>query len=307
MLLNCFRNSNFLTFPEQLQAASEIEIFCKALDLKPLQSRDVLAFINKEGKTLSIEEIEKHRGFFGIMANDWLAAKENMAKNSMAAEVIKIGRWEQAVAGVVKNQNWIDRAMEDFFEQTGYKYTDMPYFAEKPNFTVTPEMKKLNAVMERFTAYCIKMKLLEHSDKSPATGNDRFYVQRAVDEIYAAFNIAHIVLGLRNHWLEIDVPYSVKEKFYKTIEKQRKAPKGKPKRPSPEDDFKRLKAKDDTKSAGNAGTGSEQSSQKAISDPNIEIMHIIDSYKKATVTKPTGGQSSMPSLKQMPQSSQKMR
>ena len=352
---------------------------------------------NSEERIDSLEEIERHRGFFGITVDDWLTIKENIAKNSMAGEVIKIGRWGQAAAGVVKpnpqqnspgnqsskhstrttnersvrqgqegakrhmssNQNqktvnakpmtenstpllqedtptfnsdgsivfssddishnevenhaWIDRAMDDFFEQTGYKYTDMPYFAKRPDFTPTAEMKKINAVMESFTAYCIKIKLKEHSDKSPTTGNDRYYVQKAIDEIYPNFNIAHIVLGMRNHWMDIDVPYSAKERFYKSIEKLRNSPKGKPKRPSPEDDFKRLKAKEDAKSAGNqgasinTGTGSEQSNQKAISNQNIEIMHIIDSYKKSTVAKPKGGQSNMPSMKQMSQSSKKMR
>ena len=355
---------------------------------------------NSEERIDSLEEIERHRGFFGITVDDWLTIKESIAKNSMAGEVIKIGRWGQAAAGVIKpnpqqnspnnsqpskqttrtanersvrqgqegakrrvssNQNsknenikpmtenpspplqedipmmnsdgsivfetddishnevenhaWIDRAMLNFFEQTGYKYTDMPYFSKRQDFTVTPEMKKINTVMESFTAFCIKTKLKEHSDKSPTTGNDRYYVQKAIDEIYPNFNIAHIVLGMRNHWLDIDVPYSVKERFYKTIEKLRNSPKGKPKRPSPEDDFKRLKAKEDAKSAATSGagtnaitnTGSEQSNQNAISDQNIEIMHMIDSYKKSAVAKPKGGQSSMPSMKQMSQSSKKMR
>ena len=46
-----------------------------------------------------VEDIDKHRGLYGISESDWFLIKTDIIRNSMDNEVKKISLWEQAAAG----------------------------------------------------------------------------------------------------------------------------------------------------------------------------------------------------------------
>ena len=201
----------------------------------------------------------------------------------------------------IENHAWIERAMVEFFGQTGYRRIDVPYFANRKGFDLTDEMRKINEVMIKYCAFCIPALLKKSIEKSPVTGKKGYNITKALELMFNEFNAPHIILGIKDHWPSINVKHSVKTKLYNGAISLWKRPKSKPKRPSPQDDFKRLKAKEDAKAAMAEGAGgdNEQSEKKTISRQNMEIMSIIKTYKKGLNKKSEKSESDLPSMKDM--------
>ena len=192
----------------------------------------------------------------------------------------------------IENETWLETALPAFFKQTKYKHSDVPYFIKRQDFEITPEMKKINALMVYYCAFFITVALKDCKSKAPETGKTTYNVKKAVAIVCNTYNVKHITYAIEELWSEIKAPKAIKKAFDDYFEHIRKTLIRQPKKPTLDEQLRRLKAADEAKA--NAGTATEQSEQNAKSDRSIEILHIIESYNKKLTTKPKQSPKTLP-------------
>jgi len=175
----------------------------------------------------------------------------------------------------IENETWLETALPLFFEQTGYKQNNIPFFANKKDYTITSEMMKINSLMGYYCAYCITTALDNYKNKSVETGKTTYNIKKAVSFVCTHYNVKHISYAIDKHWPEIKVPKLIKKSFDNYFERIRKNLCSQPKKPTLDEQLHRLKAADKTN-----GAESEGNSQDKTNERNAEIYHIINTYKK---------------------------
>ena len=186
----------------------------------------------------------------------------------------------------IENEVWLETALVLFFEQTGYMPINMPYFMNKRDFEISSEMKKINTLMVYYCAYNISAALNRHKTKAPDTGKARYNVNKAVSEICTLYSDKHISEAIDKHWPDIKAPITIKKAFHDCFEGVRKHRDIRPKKPTPDEDIRRVTAKTEAKATENADTGTEKGSQNEPNERNAEIFHIINAYNKHLSAKP---------------------
>jgi len=201
----------------------------------------------------------------------------------------------------IENHKWLESALLIFFEQTGFKPINMPYFANKPGFDISPEMKKINSLVGGYCADFIT-RALGHKTikkKNPKTGKPLYNVKKAVAIVCQSYNPGHIAHALDEYWSVIKAPKSIRRAFDECFDKMKKSLVTKPRRETPDESINRIKAADEVKTGGNAentepNKGSPGS--RAISERNAEIYYIINSYNKHKPPKPKKPSADLPIL-----------
>jgi len=200
----------------------------------------------------------------------------------------------------IKNEAWLDTALQQFFEETGFKPIDMPYFANRQDYEICRRMKKINSIMIHYCAYSISEVLRNSRTQEQDTGDITYKVKKSVLVIRSHFNDAHIIKALNTHHGDINVPISIKKAFKDCFEKLRKAPVSQPKKPTPDESIKRVIAKAEANGAGNTDTSSTQSDKNIANGRFAEIYHIIDTYNKSLKSKPKKQATGIPKMPPIP-------
>ena len=192
----------------------------------------------------------------------------------------------------IENHVWLESALRQFFEQTGYKPINMPYFVNKQGFAITGEMKKINSLVSGYCADLIT-RALEHKSikkKNPQNGKTSYNVQKAVSIVCQSYSARHITHALNEFWPSIKAPKSIKRAFDECFDKMKKTLAAKPRRETPDESMRRVKTADEIKSGGNAAENTNASKAEpgriASNERNAEVYHIIDSYNKHKPPKP---------------------
>jgi len=144
----------------------------------------------------------------------------------------------------IENQIWLETALRSFFDTTGTKLYEMPYFTNRNNFETTPEMKKINALMLEYCAY-FTTKAIQASKKgvSPTTGKPLYDVPKAVEAVRAHYDDKHILEAMKSLCSNINAPQSVKRAFGDCFAQMRKTHKVIRKKPTPDESIKRTTAR----------------------------------------------------------------
>jgi hypothetical protein len=183
----------------------------------------------------------------------------------------------------IENESWLESALPLFFKQTGYMPGSVPYFSNSQSFEATPEMKKINTLMAYYCSYNISAVLAGNKSKSPVTGKPVYKVTKSVTEIRTLYNDRHINEAIDKHWPVIKAPIAIKKAFHSCFDKLRKADSnkgGQAKRPTPDEDIRRVTAKKAAASGENPGPATVQAVPDTPNERNAEILHIIETYKK---------------------------
>lgn len=316
-----------------IRSAVAMQLFSKGREIYKLYRNGT------EERVDSLEEINQHSGYFGIAHEDWSAVLAQMVHKGLSGEAVKLNRWaktSESNAGnadsqdqanksefnkngsfvvatddisheEIENEVWLDTALRQFFDDTGYKPSDMPYFVSRQDYVITREMKKINEFMLHFCAYNISDALFENKIKSSDTGKVMYKIKKAVSDIRLHFSDRHIYESLDKHWPDIKAPKSAKKAFDDCFEQLRKIRKNQPKKkPTPDESMKRVAAKADANvsTVENTDTSTEQAHQNKINERYAEIFYIIDTYNTNLTEKPKKQSQGKP--KMPPQSKQKV-
>ena len=194
----------------------------------------------------------------------------------------------------IENEVWLETALRLFFEQTGFLPISMPYFTNKEDFEITSEMKKINNLMVYYCAYNISTLINKNKSKSPDTGKIRYNVKKAVADICTIYSDRHITEALEKHWSDIKAQKAVIKAFDDCFEQLRKNRINKPRKPTPDENIRRVTAQSDaTENTGAA-------SQSPTNERNAEIFHIINTYNKHSTAKTKKSSAVKPILPPMP-------
>ena len=275
-----------------------IELYSRGCEIYRLFKENNEALINDKN------ELDTHHGLFGIAKVDWTNYQAKLLEVSVDAEKNKMSAWSNIVAGTVDeglqyNENgqvivasddinhdevtdskWLETALPLFFKQTGYKQSDVPYFANRADFVMTGDMKKINKLMAYYCAFHITHAIKSSQAKSSNTGKLSYNLNEAVRIVCNNYTTTHIIKALDTHLEDIKITLPVKRAFQDCFLDYTKGIRAKPKKPTFDEQLRRIKAKDKVQAHDNESADAEQSSTGVSSDKSIEILHIIEDYKK---------------------------
>ena len=279
-----------------------VKLYSKGLDIYKLYKN------SNEEKIDDKAEFDKHYGLFGIAVKDWREFQYRQLKNGADTAKMRMTKFSEIVNGtyvggvnidegltlgengnIVFDENdvsygeledatWLDTALPLFFTQTGYKYIDVPYFENLKDFEITKDMIKINALITNYCIYHISEALKNSKTKSDNTGKMVYNVKQAVTIIVSNYDEEHISKVLYAKRSEIVAPKPVVKAFEDYFEKTFAKQKGNIKKPTPDEQLRKHKAADNIKKAEKEDTNSS-------SDKILEILHIIEDYKKRTAVK----------------------
>lgn len=211
----------------------------------------------------------------------------------------------------IENEVWLETALPLFFKQTGYKHSNIPYFADRKDFEITSEMKKINALMEYYCAYNISAVLNRNKSKSPDTGKPIYHLNKAVAAIRNLYSDNHIARAIDRYWADIKAPLNIKKQFLDCFERTCKSRGNKPKKSTLDEDIQRVKAKSEAKTGENTGaatsTTAEPDAQTVSNERNAEIFYIIENYNRQLTAKPKKQPKDVPLMPQIPSILNQMR
>ena len=177
---------------------------------------------------------------------------------------------------------WVEENFDAFFELSGYKYVDMPYFAEREGLEITAEMKKLNDCMAEYVYYHIIDEIKACRRVSKKTGEIIYLVPMAVSVLLGKFNSTHIAYSLKIYWKEIPFHGKVKFEFYDCFSKMRRFPPNTAKKSTPHEDSERMKSKQNMSEVDVSTDSQDNTESKYIKI----IIGLIEAYKAKVKSMP---------------------
>lgn len=178
----------------------------------------------------------------------------------------------------VENHEWIQPALALLFDNNRYRQKDVPFFVKQGDFEPSSEMKKINKVMTLYAAVAIPDVLNSSVDVSP-DGKRKCNPLKAARTMCKTFNTEHISNALEVYWQKLNIPIWIKGKFNDYFHHLKSNPNIQTIRSTPDESIQRVT----TTSGDNAA---EQDEQDQISNKELELIHIMDSYKKKYKAKP---------------------
>jgi hypothetical protein len=178
----------------------------------------------------------------------------------------------------VENPAWIKPALIRLIDGKRYKSRDIPYFIKQGDTEPSYDMEKINKIM---TIYCAEVipKVLSAcvTEKNEQKTCD---VKNAVQIICEHFTSEHIARALERYWMQLKIPFDIKTRFTEQFKRQRVKLDAQVqiKKPSPDERIRHIKALSGEQAAGDI--------QRKMSEHELELIHIIESYKNQTMVKP---------------------
>ena len=218
----------------------------------------------------------------------------------------------------IENNTWLEKALPVFFKQTGYREINMPYFVSTKNrkkhgdFIITPEMAKINSLMGYYCSDYISRVLnsKRYKKRNSKTGKIEYKVKSAVALVCENYSVEHIVYALDKFRANIKAPRKIKMAFDKCLELMSKNQKAKPRRETPDESIRRVKAAEEAKTGAGVNNMGENTkvntgqsgnaNPNAVNERNAEIYHIIKSYKQSTAAKSKKEADDLPILPPIP-------
>ena len=295
------------------------ELFRQGWEVYLLSSSD------SESVAENLGDIEMHTWYCGITDETWETIKQQTAEEIVTQATSILSQWDRVPAqkegdkdttinvkqgtmvksqispsggyviaedeidfDEIENATWLDTALSLFFDTTGYEHRHVPYFTNQNNVSINYNLCKINQLMLDYCATCMTITINRHKR------NNVYNVILAVTDTYTVFSYTHISETLDKRRDMINAPKSIKRLFEEYLEKHHEKHKPKTGRPTPEEELARYS----NKGAGNA---SDEMINNGIYDTdNLQIFHMIETYKEQTRHKPQPKRSHyLPSMAQV--------
>lgn len=243
--------------------------------------------INRWGQ-LATKEINQKGGGRRISENikrDSTGTENTAAQESAPEETLQYNADGSVIAVAddvnykeLENPSWVKPALAQLIDGKKYKSKDIPFFVKQGDTEPSYDMLKINEILTHYSAIAIPKVLA--SCVVVKNGQKTCEVIKAVHIMCDIFNTEHIARAIEEYWLKLKIPFDIKTQFsehFKRLKKKLDA-KAQHKKPSPDDNMRRVKAL--------SGDNPAQNGQDSLSKNEMELIHIIESYKKKITAKP---------------------